>query len=115
MYGSSTMPDYQQCDAVATARSPGVVAHQIGCRHSVGIMRTDYISGDEALWIDDNARIARCLSGKKRRGRERLRKKSLGRPYFQRLHHRNILDHLRRQPVPPPAGRPESCARSISH
>jgi hypothetical protein len=59
--GYTHMPDHEKYDGVATVRilNAWVVAHEIGhligCRHGIGIMRADYIAGDERLWIDEHA------------------------------------------------------------
>lgn len=59
--GYTHMPDHQEYDGVATVRvlEAWVVAHEIGhligCRHGTGVMRADYTSVNEPLWIDDDA------------------------------------------------------------
>jgi hypothetical protein len=59
--GYTHLPDHQKYDGIATVKiiDVWVVAHEIGhligCRHGAGVMREDYTSGNERLWIDDSA------------------------------------------------------------
>jgi hypothetical protein len=59
--GYTRMPDDERYDGIATVKllDAWVVAHEIGhligCRHGSGVMRADYTSQDEQLWIDNDA------------------------------------------------------------
>jgi hypothetical protein len=73
--GYTHLPDSENYDGIATVKLVGawVVAHEvghlIGCRHGGGVMRKDFTSGDQRLWIEDSALHFALLARIKASGR----------------------------------------------
>jgi len=59
--GHTYMPVSKKYSGLAMVKlvNPWIVAHEIGhligCAHGVGVMRAEYASYDQRLWIDDHA------------------------------------------------------------